>query len=114
MNEKLSSLQKYLVLLPHAINISIPKVEIDILHADKSNNTEHNSLHFVFGCSFKFSVFLFFSSFICRILSLMSFVPNPKQVVLSLKSHQLNLLSFLVMVVKYSLSFSFFILIAYF
>ena len=62
LNEKLSSLQKYLVLLPHAINISIPKVEIDILHADKSNNTEHNSLHFVFGCSLKFSVISFLSS----------------------------------------------------
>lgn len=50
--------QKVLVQLPHATKVMVPKLEIDILNADKSNASEHNSLHFIVGGSIKFSVFL--------------------------------------------------------
>lgn len=48
--------QKILVQLPHATKVMVPKLEIDILNADKSNASEHNSLHFIVGGSIKFSV----------------------------------------------------------
>ena len=64
----IEKIQQVIVLIPHKVEVLLPKVEIDIINADKSKSSQHNSLHFIIGGSVTFSVFLLHSIMIVVLL----------------------------------------------